>query len=178
MDLHQIQVSYQAEEDRLLLRASFRSDNGLQELRAWLTRRLLRVLWPAVLQALETQVKLDKPQAAHASADIIGMEHQASVEQIRDSGSFNNPFEAEVQDFPLGEQPLLITSINFTQYPDQPVRINMTPANGHGFELAFTLIVLHGFCALLKDAVRSAEWDLQLEMPGAISDTPVARVLN
>ncbi|MFC7518216.1 hypothetical protein ACFQUU_24690 [Herbaspirillum sp. GCM10030257] len=178
MDLHQIQVSYQAEEDRLLFRASFKSDGGLHELRAWLTRRLLKVLWPAILQALETQVKLDKPQAAHASADIIGMEHQASVDQIRDSGSFNNPYEAEIQDFPLGEHPLLITSVNFAQLPDQPIRINMTPADGHGFELAFTLVVLHGFCSLLKDAVRLAEWDLELEMPGGMLENPGIRVFN
>ncbi|RJF98328.1 hypothetical protein [Noviherbaspirillum saxi] len=178
MDLHQLQVIYQAEEDRLLFRASFKSDSGLHELRAWLTRRLLTVLWPAIRNALETQVKLDKPQAAHASADIVGMEHQVSVEHIRDSGSFNNAYEADITDYPLGETPLLITTVNFSQLPDEPIRINMTPANGTGFEVAFTLVVLHGLCSLLKDAVNTAEWDLVLEMPGEAKDNTGPRVFN
>lgn len=180
MELHQLQVSYQAEEDRLLLRASFKTGNGmLQELRAWITRRLLRALWPAILQALETQVRLDKPQAAHASADIVGMEHHASVEHIRDTGNFNARYETEISDFPLGEAPLLITTVNFAQHADQPVRISLAPSSGDGFELAFTLVVLHGFCSLLQEAVRTAEWDIALEMPGALG-APAAgsRLLN
>lgn len=178
MDLHQLQVTYQAEEDRLLLRASFRADDGgLQELRAWLTRRMTRTLWPAIIDSLETQVSLDKPQAAHASADIVGMEHHASVEQIRDSGSFNNPFAPDIQTYPLGETPILVTTVNFAQHPDQPIRINLTPANGSGFEIAFPPIVLHGLCSLLKDAVRTADWDMELEMPG-LEASPATAMLN
>lgn len=180
MELHQLQVSYQAEEDRLLFRASFKAEEGtLQELRAWITRRLLKALWPAILQSLETQVRLDKPQAAHASADIVGMEHHASVEHIRDTGNFNAQYETGISHFPLGEAPLLITSVNFAQNPDQPVRINLAPASGDGFELAFTMVVLHGFCSLLRDAAKTAEWDIALEMPGAIgSQASGSRLLN
>lgn len=175
MDLHQLQVTYQTEEDRLLLRASFKeSDGSLQELRAWLTRRMIRSLWPAIVDALETQVGLEKPQAAHASADIVGMEHHASVEHIRDSGSFNNPFETGIQTYPLGETPFLVTTVNFMQNPDQPIRINLTPAQGGGFEVAFPPVVLHGFCSLLKDAVKTAEWELELTMPGTAA-SPAAR---
>lgn len=172
MDLHQLQVSYQAEEDRLLFRASFKAEDGtLQELRAWITRRLLRVLWPAILQTLETQVRLDKPQAAHASADIVGMDHHASIEHIRDTGNFDTYYETEISHFPLGEAPLLITSVNFAQHADQPVRINFSPADSGGFELSFTLVMLHGFCSLIREAANMAEWDIALEMPGALGTT-------
>lgn len=104
MELHQIQITYQAKEDRILSRASFQAQaSGLQEVRAWLTRRLVKILWPGIIDALEKQVTLDKPQAAHASADIVGMEHHACLEEIRGCGSFDNPYHNEVQTYPLGE---------------------------------------------------------------------------
>ena len=177
MELHQIQVTYQAQEDRLLCRASFKAEDGLQEVRAWLTRRLVKNLWPCIIDALEKQVALDKPQAAHASADIVGMEHHASVTKIRDSGCFTHAFESEVQTYPLGETPILVHQAQFTLLPNQPIRMSLTPAEGYGFEIAFNLTTLHGFCSLLKDAVEQAEWDMSLVMPGA-TVSAVARMLN
>lgn len=179
MELHQIQVTYQPEEDRLLCRASFKaSDGSLQEVRAWLTRRLIRLLWSGIVNALETQVTLDKPQASHASADIVGMEHHACIEEIKDSGSFQTPYKTDISIYPLGETPILISTVNFTLNPGQPIKINMTPAEGYGFEIAFTQTVLHGFCSLVRDAVRKAEWGMELVMPGSTPSMPVTRVLN
>lgn len=111
MDLHQLQLSYQAEDDRILLRVSFKADDGtLQEIRAWLTRRLARNLWLGIIRALQTQVTLNAPLAAHASAEIVGMEHQASV--------------AEIQGSPIGEAPILVSAAHFRMNVNQPLRIN------------------------------------------------------
>lgn len=179
MELHQIQITYQAKEDRILSRASFQAQaSGLQEVRAWLTRRLVKILWPGIIDALEKQVTLDKPQAAHASADIVGMEHHACLEEIRGCGSFDNPYHNEVQTYPLGETPILITTANFSLIPNQPIRMNLTPAQGYGFEIAFTQAVLHGFCSLLKDAVKKAEWDIELRLPGRMSMHSGTPMLN
>ena len=176
MELHQIQVIYRQDEDRLLCRASFKENEELHELRAWLTRRLVRNLWPAILQTMEKQVALEKPDAAHASADIVGMEHQASVDTIRGTGSFDAPYETEAAHFPLGETPILVDKVDLTIGVGQPLRMNLSAANGTGFEIRFTPTVLHGFCELMKDAARQAEWDMELEMPG--EETPAQRVLN
>lgn len=178
MELHQIQVTYLAEEDRLLCRASFKAkDGGLQEVRAWLTRRLTRSLWPGIIDALETQVGLDKPQASHASADIVSMAHHASIEEIRESGSFGSAYATDIASYPLGETPILVNTVNFTLHAGEPIRMNVTPAQGYGFEIAFTQTVLHGFCSLLRDAVNKAEWDMELMMPGASAPHP-AHLLN
>lgn len=177
MELHQLQVTYQAEEDRVLCRASFKAqDAGLAEVRAWLTRRMVRGLWGGMLDAMEKQVALDKPAAAHASGDIVGMEHHATVEAIRDSGSFETAFEEDIAELPLGAAPILVTTINFSLNPGQPIRMNMTPGSGSGFEIAFAPAMLHGFCSLLRDAVKKAEWDLELNLPG--SAAPASRVWN
>ncbi len=179
MELHQIQVTYLAEEDRLLCRASFKAeDGGLQEVRAWLTRRMVRGLWPAMVDAMEKQVALDKPQAAHASGDVVEMEHHASVEAIRDSGSFNNPYQDDIAGFPLGETPILVTTANFNLDPGQPMRMNLAPSDGYGFEIAFAQQVLHGFCSLLRDAVKRADWDIELPLPGTETVGSGSRMLN
>jgi hypothetical protein len=177
MELHQIQIVYSAEEDRILCQASFKAQDGdLQEVRAWLTRRLVKALWTGIVDALERQVSLDKPEAAHASADIVGMEHHASVEEIRGSGNFNNPYAAGIGSYPLGETPILVSIVNFTMHAGEPIRMNLAPAQGYGFEIAFPQTVMHGFCSLLRDAVKKAEWDMELDMPGM--DAPVRRILN
>lgn len=180
MDLHQIQVTYRPDEDRILCRASFKTeDGGFQELRAWLTRRLTRMFWAGIIDVLEKQVAMEKPQASHASADIVGMEYQASVEETRNSGGFGTPYRAEENmTYPLGETPFLVSTINFTLTAGQPIRVDMSPAVGNGFEIAFSQPVLHSFCSLLRDAVCKAEWDMELVMPGSSGAIPVSRVLN
>ena len=47
MQIHQLSVSYQAEQDRLLLRVS---STGGEEMRLWLTRRLMLGFWPLISQ--------------------------------------------------------------------------------------------------------------------------------
>jgi hypothetical protein len=179
MELHQIQVTYLAEEDRILCRASFKVEDGnLQEIRAWLTRRMVRGLWPTMVEAMEKQVALDNPEAAHASAHVVEMEHHASVEAIRDSGSFSNAYQDDIRGFPLGEVPLLVTHANFNLGAGQPVRMNLSPSDGNGFEIAFAQQVLHGFSSLLRDAVKTAEWELDLSLPGTEFAVPATRVLN
>jgi hypothetical protein len=174
MELHQLQVTYQQEEDRILFRASFRNRGAsLHEVRAWLTRRLLRNLWPGIIKALETQVALNQPQAAHAKAEIVGMEHQATVKDIADRGDFKTPYNAGAQSFPIGEAPILVTTVHFNISANKPVRINFVPSQGQGFEVGFTPQTLHGFCNLLREAVKAAQWDVELLLPGSsIDDRP------
>lgn len=160
----------------MVCRASFKADAELHELRAWLTRRMVRNLWPAIIQTLEKQVALENPDAAHASTDIVGMEHQASVDSMRGSGSFDSPYDTDATHFPLGETPILVHKVDFHVGAGQPVRMTLSSAEGPGFEIGFELTVLHGFCAMLKAVVKQAEWDIELEMPGL--ETPARRVLN
>ena len=179
MELHQIQVTYQPEEDRILCRASFKAEDGLlQEVRAWLTRRFVRELWPVMLEAMERQVALNNPLAAHASGDVIEMEHHASIEAFKDSGNFSHIYEADIRIFPLGEMPMLVTTADFSVSAGEPVRMNLAPATGDGFQITFAQPVLHGFSSLLKDAVRKAEWELEIHLPGSERAAPASRMLN
>ena len=180
MSLNQFQITYQAAEDRILLRATFREDSDkLQEIRAWLTRRMVRNLWPKLLESLEAQVTLDNPGAAQARSLIVGMDHQASVAAIEQGGRFGVPFQPAENDFPLGETPIVITRAKFSMAAGQPVQIELSPEDGNGFQMGLTTELLHGFCRLLQQAVANSDWDFELQRPwdeDLVEDGP--RVLN
>lgn len=179
MELHQIQVSYSAEHDRLLLRATFRDgQKALHEVRAWLTRRIVHRLWPGIVRALETKVTLEQPQAQHARREIVGMAHQASINENVQSGGFSRKFENDVASYPLGEEPMLVNTAHFHLKAQQPVRIEFVAGDGKRFEIAFSDRILHGFCKLLQDGVRNAEWGLELAMPGTVEMSAVPSALN
>jgi hypothetical protein len=182
MVLNQLQLAYQMDQDRILFRASStQEDQSLHEHQAWLTRRLVKSLWPGIVKALETQVTLDQPQAVHAKAEIIGMKHQATMTEIAARGDFAKPFQAAARDPLTGATPMLVSTAHFTLKAGQPLRINFASAQGHGFEIVFTPPALHGFCTMLQTSVKTAQWDITLQLPGtpdATGDDTTSRVLN
>jgi hypothetical protein len=149
----------------------------LQEIRAWITRRLLAALWHGMVDALKTQVRLDQPGAIHASDAIVGMEHAVFVQEMKESGGFSAQFESGIDELPLGEAPLLLVTVHFSQHARQPIRMNFVATDGTAFELALPPTILHSFCSMLKDAARPAGWGLDLELTTADAPPP-SRLLN
>jgi len=179
MNLHQMQLNYQMEEDRILLRVSFKTKtNDLHEIRGWLTRRLVKNLWPNIGQALETQVVLDQPLASHARAEIANMAFESSISEIKESGNFDVPYEAEIQAFPMGEVPILVKSAQFHLHAHTPTRIQFLGPGQSSFDITFTSSMLHGFCKLLQRAVEAADWGMELILPAATEVRPSTRMLN
>ena len=199
MNLEQLHLAYRLDQDRILLRMSFspaevsdegndgaehgqKSENGAlkQEIRIFITRRLLKNLWPVMMQALATQVSLDRPEAAFASQDLVQMAHHESVNAIKESGSFNTPYTEEARFSPLGDEPILLESIKFHLNVNQPLHMQLIPFNGNGgnIDMHFPSSILHGFCKLLQDAEQEAQWDLQLILPSSSIDHMGSGLLN
>ncbi len=179
MDLHQIQVSYQQDDDRVLVRATFnRPDAAPLEFRAWITRRFIKFLWPGLTATLQAQVALNNMQHAQASAEIVNMENEVALDNIKSQGNFDKPFNASMNQLPMGELPILLTDVAFSLNPNQPVRIHFSDARKNGLALDFTQGLLYGFCALLQQAVKAAEWEMDLQLPGQHLPDDTPRVLN
>lgn len=181
MNLEQINLSYQQNEDRILLRIGFsaaQEGGQKQEVLAFLTRRLLQNLWPVLLQAMATQITLDRPEAAFASAEIVQMEHQEAVSTIAAGGNFAQPYETGNRDWPLGALPLLLESIQFHLSANQPLGMQLIPFGQGNIDLRLPSQVLHGFCKLLQEAAEEAHWGLELVMPGGEQQAAPSRLLN
>lgn len=181
MNLEQINLSYQQNEDRILLRIGFGATHEggqKQEVLFFLTRRLLQNLWPVLLQAMTTQITLDRPEAAFASAEIVQMEFAQAVSNIAASGNFAQAYEAKDRECPLGALPLLLESIQFHLNANQPLDMQLIPFGQGKIDLRLPSEVMHGFCKLLQEAAAEAHWGLKLVMPGTEQDTAHSRLLN
>jgi hypothetical protein len=158
MMLHQIQVVFDAAEDRLLVRIST-TDN--QEFRAWMTRRFVKLIWPHLIRSIESKVALKAPMPDARQA-VMGFEHEKAVKET----DFSKPFEnKQERAMPLGPAPFLVTQGNIGRDANNNHKISLNPAQGQGMEMAFDDRLMHSFCKLVQQAVAQAQWDIELVVP-------------
>jgi hypothetical protein len=175
MRLHQIRMEFDAEQDRLLLLIST-SDGA--EVRAWLTRRYVNLLWPLLLrQAEELSPRIAGQADQDARKALLGMEHAEATARA----DFSKPYERVPRSMPLGEAPILMTRIQTARDPRGLPIITMNPSQGQGVSLTLDKVLLHSVCRLLQTSVAKSDWGLDLKLPGKDlehTDDAVPRVLN
>src|SRR5574339_1204598 len=105
MKLHQLKVDYDAEQDRLLMLIA---TSEQMELRMWLTRRYVKLLWPLLVKLAEEASPRIRTQAnPEARKALLGIEHQQAVQKA----DFSKPYDAGEAARPLGDAPLLLARI-------------------------------------------------------------------
>jgi hypothetical protein len=159
--LQQLKVDYDAEQDRLLMLIA--TSDGV-ELRMWLTRRFVKLLWPLLVKLAEEASPRIRTQAnPEARKALLGIEHQQAVEKA----DFSKTYERKPRSTPLGEEPLLLGRIQTGRdRKGQPV-VAMHPSDGQGVTLTLDSVLLHSVCRLLQAAVKKSGWDMELNLPGA-----------
>jgi hypothetical protein len=159
--LQQLKVDYDAEQDRLLMLIA--TSDGV-ELRMWLTRRFVKLLWPLLVKLAEEASPRIRTQAnPEARKALLGIEHQQAVEKA----DFSKTYERKPRSTPLGEEPLLLGRIQTGRdRKGQPV-VAMHPSDGQGVTLTLDSVLLHSVCRLLQAAVKKSGWDMELKLPGA-----------
>src|SRR5258708_32397054 len=101
MKLRQIKLEHAALHDRLLMRIS--TDDG-QEVLLWLTRRCVKLMWPALIGLAQTAPDIAVQSHPGAKSALLGMRHEAAVGRA----DFSRPYEEARRERPLGEAPLLV----------------------------------------------------------------------
>ena len=174
--LHQLKVDYNAEQDRLLMLIAA---SDAVELRMWLTRRFVKLLWPLLVKLAEEASPRIRTQAnPEARKALLGIEHQQAVQKA----DFSKAYEAKPRNMPLGEEPLLLGRIQTGHdRKGQPV-LAMHPAEGQGVTLTLDAVLLHSVCRLLQAAVKKSGWDMELKLPGTdaapAADERTGRTIN
>ena len=120
--LHQFQMAFVAEQDRMLLRISTRDK---AELRLWMTRRVVRLLW----------------------------------------------FQEAAVSYPLGEEGVLVASMQISRRPRGACTLKLSPKHGKGITMNLDDKLMHSFMEMLIDSSKRAEWDLELRLPASKSTT-------
>jgi hypothetical protein len=158
MRLHQIKLDFIPEQDRLLLRVS--TDNQL-EVRLWLTRRALRLLWPRLVQMVRASPEVALQSNPEARDALVGMQHERALSQA----NFAQPFEEAPREMPLGADPILVTRIQTDKDSDGNPVLGLLPQQGQGVRLTLDNTLLHSLCKLLQTAVAKSDWDIVLRLP-------------
>lgn len=162
--LHQFQIAFVAEQDRMLLRISTRDK---AELRLWLTRRVIRLLWDAMLKIIEVEPEKDTPIEADKREAILHFEHQSAVEQA----DFETPFQEAADSYPLGEEGVLVASMQISRRPDGVYILKLSPKQGKGININLDDKLMHSMMEMLIDSSSRAEWGLELRLPVSESTT-------
>jgi len=161
MRLHQIKIDYHAEQDRILMLIST-SDSI--EVRAWLTRRYVMLLWPLLVkQAEEASPRISTQANPEARKALLGLEHEQAVAKA----DFSKPYDASPQHSqPLGDAPLLLARVRTGRDRNGHAVVALHPADGQGLTLTLDPVLLHSVCRLLQAAVKKSNWDIELKLPG------------
>ena len=177
MTIHQLQASYVLEQDRILVRLNTRAG---EELRLWLTRRMVRNLFPHMLQ-MTTDLLSDQSQgASHDGADGNALTRFKRQESLQ-KADFSTPFHSQAASLPIGDAPLLASRVNITVCDGGALRIGFEEdgtgsATKRSFEVTLGQDLLHGFMHLLETALRQADWGITLERPDAPDEPLLAEV--
>ncbi len=158
MRLHQLKLDFDPEHDRLLLRVS--TDSQL-EVRLWLTRRALRLLWPLLVQMVRSSPEVALQSNPEARDALVGMQH----EQALSRADFGKPFEEVPRAMPLGAEPILVVHIQASNDGEGNQVLGLLPQQGRGIHLTLDNTLLHSFCKLVRNAVANSDWNLVLELP-------------
>ena len=176
MNIHQLSVTYLAEQDRILMRVN---TTASEEMRLWLTRRLMLGLWP-LLSRLLTEHLL-KLEAAGSSLETADEELRRMLAEFRkDEFLRNADFETPYQDnhaLPLGEEPLLVTDVDASPLPGGQLRLNFNEQpSGSGtprsFQMEMEPRLMQGLMHLLEQALAQSHWREAFAAPPSGEDGP------
>lgn len=152
--IHQIQASYQPLEDRILLNIKTLNQ---QVYAAWVTRRYLQLLLPALHGHHPT------------SHEPLFDQKQSLVNQLKNessqlSNAFNKPYEPpEHAEYPLGETPILLAKITFKALNSADPLVLLEPHSGSGIALPFQAELLGALLTIFGQALEAADWQLDVK---------------
>jgi hypothetical protein len=165
MQIHQMSVTYLPEQDRILMRVN--TVEG-EEMRMWLTRRLMVGLWPLLSKLLtEHLLKLESAGASLSGAnpELKKMLAEFRKEEFLQHADFDTPYkEGQQQQRPLGEEPLLVTDVDATPLANGPLRLNFNerPPQGdakpRSFQMEMQPKLMQGLMHLLDQALLQSQW--------------------
>jgi hypothetical protein len=163
MKIHQLSVTYLAEQDRILVRVNTATS---EEMRLWLTRRLMLGLWPLLSKLLTRHLlKLESAGASLEAADegLRKMLADFRKEEFLRDADFETPYKEDQPQLPLGEQPLLVTDVDASPLQNGRLRLSFNERPPHAekprsFQMEMEPKLMQGMMHLLEQALARSQW--------------------
>lgn len=146
----QLQLAYDAAEDRLLLTLGL----GERNVGFWLTRRFTELLWDALWQ--RAGASLDEKASATAREMLLTMQQN---EAQRDLAVTQSP------KLKLDASPILATTLKYGPNETSGHALSLIDAAGDGESLTLDDNSLYALIRLLDESMVKSEWRLDLWRP-------------
>lgn len=154
-----------------------------EEMRLWLTRRLLAGLWPLMNRVVgEHLLKHELAGAALTGQDdqLKKMLTDFRKEELLQHADFQTPYADRQDKLPLGEEPLLVTDVDLTPLADGRIQMGFTERvpgteKVRGFQVELDPKAVQGFMHLLDQALAHSQWRegfSNTDAPESPSETP------
>jgi len=160
--LHQFNLEYNAEQDRLLFRMSTRDGT---EIRLWLTRRFVKRLWSLLTKLLEHDPHVSAQTDPVAKKSVVAFQRDSAITQ---SDFLKNFEEKSTPALPLGEEPVLVTKCKATPTATG-FTLAFSPDEGQQVSVSLNVQYLHSLTHLMFEAFKKTDWDLNLTIAGALA---------
>ena len=159
MNIHQLQVIYQIEEDRILIRLNTLTG---EEFRLSLTRRMMRRLFPYFVRESKQTGATAFQVPSHDGANNNALD-QFKKQELLHLGDFQTPFSNQVSVLPIGEEPLLATTIHVNRQEHGSLQLRfeeqvLNRSELRSFEVTMGVDLFKGFMHLLESALDQADW--------------------
>jgi hypothetical protein len=163
MKIHQLSVTYLAEQDRILMRVN---TAAAEEMRLWLTRRLMLGLWPLLSKLLTKHLlKLEAAGSSLETADedLKKMLADFRKEEFLKHADFDTPYQDNQPQLPLGEEPLLVTDVDAAPLPNGRLRLSFNERppgveKPRSFQMEMEPKLMQGLMHLLEQALTRSQW--------------------
>lgn len=157
MELHQINLSFDSVQDRLLMRISTREQT---EFRLWFTRRLVKRLWPSLFRILGAHEAVSTQVGDEARRALLEFRHERALQQLSFGSGYGEGLTPA-----MGGEPLLVKTVEMARSGEQHYLMKFLPAEGEGVQVQFQETIVHGLARLIAGALKNADWGLQLQLP-------------
>ena len=163
MKIHQLSVVYQAEQDRIFVRIN---TAAAEEVRLWITRRLMVGLWPLLTKLLTQHLlKLESAGSSLAAADdaLKKMLADFRKEEFLQEADFETPYDDNQAALPLGQEPVLVTDVDASPLANGRLRLSFNERlpgekEPRSFQIDMDPKLMQGWMHLLEQALQKSKW--------------------
>ena len=166
--IHQINASFSAVQDRILLRIASRED---EEFRLWITRRVTRQLIE-MMSAIGRGTAGAGPEPVAAASAAAGAGSEGTAPVRTDPGRFAQRYEERARQLPMGEEPVLVQSGQI-EPEGNLLRVRLVMVDQRTLTMALGQDEARALVSLLLQTAARGDWGFLSERP--VEPGPVPR---
>ncbi len=169
--IQQLNISYIADQDRLLLRIGL-SDKS--ELVVWLSYRITRIIW----QLLNAEAHLPSAGSIQAGMPpnqaVQQFQQELETSQALQKMDFQSPYTPRNE--LVNNQPMLVTNVLLHSQNGKPQALEMPCLEGINVRINLNQELILALCNMLQLSSKEAAWSIANTLPMLVAESPMVAI--